>query len=252
MGRIISQKNKSKVIRAFRAPSAPVVMSLMALILICAAPALVSVIDDKAATGITYQTPGLTEAADKYSPSSTWSADTPADTVKTFSVIPGSENDGTTIITMDDLSAKEYIKTVKGLNIDQSVFTDDKVRKIVLTFDTDDVRRVMLITYVGTQPTYQESDFTEISDGVWELDVDSIALARLLSDDINEIDLRIAFNEGAFPGAFSMKAETFATYNIAYGEIIIGATGVLLIVCAILATPWVGTTGLTVKRRRSA
>lgn len=243
------KKVQSEIKKAFRLPSNAAVMTMMAMILVCTAPALVSVIDDKAATDITYQTSGLTEAND-YSPFGGWSADTPADTVKTFSVIRGSENDGTTIITMDSLSAKRYVMSINGLNIDQSVFTDDKVRKIVLTFDTDTISSIRLSTYVGNPSTYQGPLFTEVSDGVWEIDINSITLTRLLSDDINKIEIQIYFDTEAFPGSFSMKAETFATSTIAYGEIIVGATGVLLIVCAILATPWVGTTGLTVKRRR--
>jgi len=251
MGRIISQKNKSKVIRAFRAPSAPVVMSLMALILIIGAPALVSMIDDSAQSEHMIPLGSYTED-DLSAPWVRKMVDAPADADMTFSYISGADNGGTHVFTLNTLANKAYVNAIEGIKIDNSVF-DGGVSRVILSFDGSDVLDVRLVTSIPGE-SYSYVRFVEILDAdgvgtnVFVCDLDSYQLTKIKANDLSP-GIAIGFN-GGFSGVFEMTSETYASTTIPYGEIIVGATGVLLIVCAILATPWVGTTGLTIRRRR--
>lgn len=251
MGRLINQKHKTKIIRAFQAPSAPVVMSLMALILIMGAPALVSVIDDSAQSDHMIAMGPYVES-DLANPRITFNEDTPSGADTTFSYIPGSTNNGTHVFTMNTPANKIYAKSFLGLIIDNSIF-DAGVSRIVLNFSGTDVTDVRFLTMTPGS-AYSAVHFVEIldADGVgtnsFVCDIDSYSLAKIKSNDISP-SINIVFDDG-FSGSFEMTSETYAFTTIPYGEIIVGATGVLLIVCAILATPWVGTTGLTIRRRR--
>ena len=247
MGRIISQKNKSKVIRAFRAPSAPVVMSLMALILICAAPALVSVIDaDSSSTS--YDSPivmpprALSDIG--------FVADTPEEIVRTYSTL---DYDGGYSTALDRTASAKYL-AYESVVFDKT--EDMRFDKIVIS--VDGVIKNIQFTYVYNGLKVYAGLFTPVLDasgastGVYEYVVSSLHQTRILSDGCTKIGYGITFLPDNSLISWSVDYEFYSNVSIPYGEIIIGATGVLLIVCAILATPWVGTTGLTVKRRRSA
>ena len=248
MGRIISQKNKSKVIRAFRAPSAPVVMSLMALILVCAAPALVSVIDD------TYTYEGSSEVQlldiDSTEPSLIRLASTPeipAYNDASVSYIPASENDGTFLIALNDPSEIDNVRFARFKGIDVAPLMSGMGVKVVTSSDVT-VVHVSLSNSDDNSGTQILLTQSEADTSVWTGSLSTVDIVKIRSGvyDLAYVDMH-GPNE-----IFDMEIYSVGEYSIPYGEIIIGATGVLLIVCAILATPWVGTTGLTVKRRRSA
>jgi hypothetical protein len=223
-------------------------MSLMALILIVGAPALVSVIDDSAQSDHMLTMGSYTEVPD-VSLGLSWKVDTPAEADKTFSFFAASENDGTNIFVLNALTSKAYFDRINtGIFVDSSDFAAG-VSKIILHFDGD-VTAIRLVP-IGDNLPYSHASFKQIDDtNTWVLDIDQVMLAKLKANDANG-SIQIYVGED-FDGTLSWTSETYAYTTIPYGEIIVGATGVLLIVCAILATPWVGTTGLTVKRRRSA
>jgi len=223
-------------------------MSLMALILIIGAPALVSVIDDSAQSDHMIAMGSYTEDPTTYGVLSlTWKADTPAEAYKTFSFLAASENDGTNVFVLNALTSKAYFDRINaGIFVDSSDFAAG-VSKIILHFDGD-VKSIRFIPSADNLP-YSFASFKQIDDtNTWVLDIDQVMLAKLKANDAKG-SIQIYVGED-FDGTLSWTSETYASTTIPYGEIIVGATGVLLIVCAILATPWVGTTGLTIRRRR--
>ncbi|MDY0177529.1 MAG: hypothetical protein RBT25_11645 [Lentisphaeria bacterium] len=226
-------------------------MSMMAVILVCAAPAVVSLIDDSMQSEQMISLGSYVEA-DNSSPFITKSVDTPEDADMTLSYISGSTNGGTHVFTLNTPANKTYVSIIQGLRIDNSVF-DAGVSRIVLNFSGSDVDSVRLNTLIpGGAYTYVQ--FSEIldADGVgtnsFVCDLDSYSLAKIKSNDVSPM-LQIYFDDG-FSGVIEMTSETYAFTTIPYGEMIIGATGALLLICAILATPWMSTAGLTVKKRR--
>ncbi len=221
-------------------------MTMMAVILVCAAPALVSIIDDSAQSEHMLAMGSYTEAP-TVPLSMTWKADTPAQANKTFSFLAASENDGTNVFVLNALTSKAYFISINtGVYIDSSDFAAG-VSRIILNFDGD-VNEIRLVP-IGENIPYSFALFKQIDDtNTWVLDIDQVMLAKLKANDAKG-SIQIYVGED-FDGTLSWTSETYAYTTIPYGEIIIGATGALLIVCAILATPWVSTPGLTVKRRR--
>ena len=240
------KKVQSEIKKAFRLPSNAAVMTMMAVILVCAAPALVSIIDDSAQSDHMIAMGSYTEAP-AVPLSMTWKADTPAEADKTFSFLAASENDGTNVFVLNALTSKAYFIGINtGVYIDSSDFAAG-VSRIILNFDGD-VKSIRLVP-IGENIPYSFALFKQIDDtNTWVLDIDQVMLAKLKANDAKG-SIQIYVGED-FDGTLSWTSETYAYTTIPYGEIIIGATGALLLVCAILATPWVSTSGLTVKRRR--
>lgn len=235
------KKVQSEIKKAFRLPSNAVVMSMMAVILVCAAPALVSIIDDSYSASIETPVNGLVPLDEKY----TVYVDSPADPIdKTVSVV---SDDGAYIVALDKPSIASTVRYYSFDWFSKSALAD--VTKIVLTIDSDKVSSIRF-SFGGTW-----KEFVNVADAngdpttTWVFEPSSIDRARMQSD-VGFIGIRILFPVGDAPAALTMEYDTYGTTSIPYGEIIIGATGALLLVCAILATPWVSTSGLTVKRRR--
>lgn len=220
---------------------------MMAVILVCAAPALVSIIDDSAQSEHMISMGSYTEAPTYGVQSLGWKVDTPAEVNKTFSFLAASENDGTNVFVLNALTSKAYFDHISsGIYIDNSDFAAG-VSKIILHVDGD--IKYIRFSPVGENIPYSFVYFKKIGDtNTFVLDIDQVMLAKLKANDAKG-SIQIYVGED-FDGTLSWTSETYAYTTIPYGEIIIGATGALLIVCAILATPWVSTSGLTVKRRR--
>ena len=251
MGRIISQKNKSKVIRAFRAPSAPVVMSLMALILIIGAPALVSTIDDSHNQDILV-TNDLVAADDTgLLDSIYWNPSAPVDTDRTYSALIDGNN---VSYALSSVSSKQYVGVYRLYNIDPSVFSSISKLNINTSVELNPASRVELTTDAGA--TIKMYGFTAIYDANnnlvgYEKDFSSYEKTLISGSNIKSVGILFQIlTTGTAPEYAEFEINPEIGITIPYGEIIVGATGVLLIVCAILATPWVGTTGLTIKRRK--
>jgi hypothetical protein len=248
-------KIKNKVKKVFRLPSNAVVMSLMAVILVCAAPAVVSMIDDSMESEHMVAMGSYTEA-ETPGLGLMWDTDTPEEAVKSFSFIPASENEGTNVFVLDAISSKEFMYSINsGVLIDNADF-EAGVSKIVLNFDGDvsSIRFVPIIEgapysfVLFTQIMTTDELGNEIGTNSWELELDQIMLTKLRSNGANA-SLQIYVGDD-FDGTLTWTSETYKFTTIPYGEMIIGATGVMLLVCAILATPWFSTSGLIIKRRR--
>lgn len=218
-------------------------MSLMALILICAAPALVSVIDDKT-TSEQMISMGSFAEADSSAPWVRKTVDAPADADMTFSYLT---DNGSHVFTLNTVASKSFVSAVEGIKIDNSEF-DAGVSRIVLHFAGSDVASVRLVTSIPGG-AYSYIAFKEVldADGVgtnsFVCDIDSYNLTKIKANDISPA-IAISFTDG-FSGMFEMTSETFASTMIPYGEIIVGAAGALLLICAIFATPWFGMGGYT-------
>ena len=240
---------KQKIKSATRLPGNAVVMSMMAVILVCGAPAVVALIDDSMQSEEMISLGSYAED-DLSTPRVNKMGDAPEVLDMSFSYIPGSANNGTHVFTLNTFENKTYVSSVAGFGIDNSVF-DAGVSRIVLNFSGSDIDRVRLNTSIpgGSTTTVQ---FVEIldADGVgtnsWVCDIDSYNLAKIKANDFSPY-IFIGFN-GNFSGGFEMTSEMYKSTTIPYGEMIIGATGVLLLVCALLATPWYGLSGYTGRR----
>ncbi len=240
---------KSKIKSATRLPGNAVVMSMMAVILLCGAPALISIIDDNAQSEHMIAMGSYTEAP-TLGIGLGWKADTPAEADKTLSFLAASENDGTNVFVLNSLTSKAYLDRINtGVYVDSSDFAAG-VSKIILHFDGD-VKSIRFVPHAENIP-YSYANFKQIDDtNTWVLDIDQVMLAKLKSNDANG-NIQIYVGED-FDGTLSWTSETYAYTTIPYGEIIIGGTGVLLMVCALLATPWYGLSGYTgrkITRRR--
>jgi hypothetical protein len=221
-------------------------MSLMALILIIGAPALVSVIDDD----IAYDGARIYDYDDSTVFSGSIAGRTIGDTngenplaSVTTSIFTPTESGTGYIFNLDHTNLPLwYIRAA----CDLKDLIEDGVRIITVTAPD-----VVHLTYVADK-SYR---FVETAENIYTLNISSVDAVSILSFTGNEV-LTFGFSDNVLPtslpatGIFEFDLEMKEYYSIAYGELIVGATGVLLIVCAILATPWVGTTGLTIKRRR--
>jgi len=247
-------KIKNNVKKAFRLPSNAVVMSMMAVILVCAAPAVVSLIDDSMQSEQMVAMGSYTDVT-KEGLGLKWDINTPEEAVKSFSFIPASENEGTNVFILNDISSKDYMESINsGVYIDSADF-EAGVSKIILNFDGD-VSLIRFVPVIKDAP-YSFVNFTqimttdelgnEIGTNSWEIELDQVMLTKLRANDANA-SLQIYVGDD-FDGTLTWTSETYRFTTIAYGEMIIGATGVLLLICALLATPWLSTSGLTIRRR---
>lgn len=221
-------------------------MTMMAVILICAAPALVSIIDDNHSASIETPIDGLIPLDEGYKVYLGFrvSPDEPED--KTVSVV---NEDGTYIVAMDNPATAPTVTYYTFDGFKKSALSD--VTKIVLTIDSDKVKSIRFI-YGNTWKTFTNVvDANGNSTNTWIFEPSSVDKARIQSD-VGFIGIRVLFAVGDAPASLIMEYDTYGTTSIAYGEIIIGATGVLLLICAFLATPWVGLSGYTgpVRKRR--
>jgi len=236
---VSKRKIKNEVKKAFRLPNNAVVMSMMAVILVCAAPALVSVIDDT--VNEQYDMPLSPEFIDPRINSINMS-------------LQGEPVEGTDlgidIIREDNVitvlsSTPGYKGTLSTFVMDKAIVKD--VSKIVITSSSE--HSLLLIESGGhnISGTY-DSDL-----GQYTFSLSSIEkhyIMQTASDDlaINVIDTPLSGN--TFEAVETFTIEVYGSVMIPYAEIIIGATGALLLICALLATPWFSTSGITVKRRR--
>lgn len=88
-------------------------LSLLAIVLVCGAPALVSVIDDSMQSEQMLAMGSYTEG-ETLGLGLKWDTDTPEDAVKSFSFMPASENDGTNVFVLDAISSKDYMTSINS------------------------------------------------------------------------------------------------------------------------------------------
>ena len=231
------KKVKNEIKRAFRLPGNAAVMTMMAVILVCAAPALVSIVDssmdeNSISYDHAYEKEGST--ASTINVDGVWSS--------LDSLIP-SVNDGVwaSVLTSDQMANGSYV----FMKYDSSALRDG-ARHIEFTCN---VSKVSLIFNSDVNPK-SEHVLTADDDGVFRYTLDSLDSVRFKTGYFDCVLISVSGSHNVLPALLELELFVGKDYIIPYAEIIIGATGALLLVCAILATPWVSTSGLTVKRRR--
>ena len=234
------KKFKKIKLRVPRIPENAKIMSLMAIILICAAPALVSVIDaDSSSTS--YDSPivmpprALSDIG--------FVADTPEEIVRTYSTL---DYDGGYSTALDRTASAKYL-AYESVVFDKT--EDMRFDKIVIS--VDGVIKNIQFTYVYNGLKVYAGLFTPVLDasgastGVYEYVVSSLHQTRILSDGCTKIGYGITFLPDNSLISWSVDYEFYSNVSIPYGEIIIGATGALLLICALFATPYFGLGGYT-------
>ena len=247
-GSLVSKtKIKNEVKKAFRLPSNAVVMSMMAIILVCAAPALVSVIDDS----YTYEGSSEIQLLDVPSTEDSYVRLVPTDenpsNSASVSYIPASQNDSTFVMALNDPSEVDNVAYARFSGIDMApLMSGMGTVKVVTSCDLTSVMIGLESSDEGTSNVFKAFTKSEVDSSVWTISLDSIDLIKLKSGAYENMYIQM---EGQNE-VFDMEIFASGEYVIPYGEMIIGATGALLLICAILATPWMSTAGLTVKKRR--
>lgn len=233
--------------RVVKPPSQSVVLSLMALILIVGAPAIVSMIDDSYThegtsevqlLDIDYSEPSLIRLAS--------TPEIPAYNDASVSYIPASENDGTFLLALNDPSEIDNVQYARFKGIDVAPLMSGMGVKVVTSSDVTQVNVSVVNSddKIGTKIFLTQS---EADTSVWTGSLSSVDIVKIRSGvyDIASVDM-MGSNE-----LFDMEIYSIGEYSIPYGEIIIGTTGALLIICALFATPWFGIGEITAKPRRS-
>lgn len=234
-----------RIKKIIRMPNNAVVMSMMAVILVCAAPALVSIIDDS----YTYEGSLETQLLDVPSTKDSYvriieeGVDKNAD----VSYIPASENDGTYVMVLNDPSDLDNATYARFYGIDMAPLMSGAGEiKVVTSCDATHVRIGLESSDDGTSNSWKNLIQSETDPSVWTRSLPSTELIKLEAGAYDFIYIDIH----AQSELYDMQIFATGEYVIPYGEIIIGATGALLLICALLATPWFSTSGLTIKRRR--
>jgi len=234
-------KIKNNVKKAFTLPNNAVVMSMMAVILVCAAPAVVSMIDDSYTTDVsvlsTFDDEDITV---NYKVSEEWAVP------GSLSMLKPSENNGSYLFAAnvaDDVPLITSI-TINGFEISDF----ENLGRIEMTTNS---APSAITFYVGGDGVTSHSipGNYDADTQVWNFDLDSVDRAKIGSDGYTSVILTMRYTAGTALSATELVIVPYGTMTISYGEIIIGATGVLLLICALLATPWFSTSGLTIRRR---
>lgn len=241
----MSLKKKLKRLKPPPVPGQVKLLSLLAIVLVCGAPALVSVIDDS----YTYEGSSEIQLLDVPSDKSSYvRAPTAEDPINSADVsyIPASENDGTFLMALNDPSEANNVTYARFYGIDMAPLTSGMgTIKVVTSCDPTDVQIVLFSDDVSSSPIYLTQ--SEVDPSVWTTSLDSIDLIKLRSGTYENMFVVM----GGQNELFDMEIFAVGDYVIPYGEIIIGATGAILCFCALMATPWFGTGKIGKRRSKS-
>lgn len=239
------KKVKNEIKRAFRLPGNAAVMTMMAVILVCAAPALVSIVDDSYNEVYDVETIILEKDLEinNFVRTSIGGVSSTAD----FSYVAASVNGGVHIMTLEDPADITDVVFYRFADLDFSSLVGGASKISVVTESAPANIRFGALSGDNSSTLFSVSLVqSEVDPTVWSVDLTQIQMAQLRSGIVGSV----FFDVYADTVYVDLGISTFEGVVLPYGEIIIGATGALLLVCAILATPWVSTSGLTVKRRR--
>ena len=239
------KKVKNEIKRAFRLPGNAAVMTMMAVILVCAAPALVLIVDDSYNGVYDVETIMLEKDLEinNFVRTSIEGVSSTAD----FSYIAASVNGGVHIMTLEDPADITDVVFYRFADLDFSSLVGGASKISVVTESAPANIRFGALSGDNLSTLFSVSLVqSEVDPTVWSVDLNQIQMAQLRSGIVGSV----FFDVYADTVYVDLGISTFEGVVLPYGEIIIGATGALLLVCAILATPWVSTSGLTVKRRR--
>lgn len=223
---------KQKITKVTRLPGNAVVMSLMAVILLCGAPVLIASIDSKDSTHDLIVERDISSYFADATFSGYWGEKPEGVTVSYDGLVDGNS----VIITAD---YDEYAGVFRICDLDISLLTDLSKLELI----SSEILRM------GTSSSIKLDDgsylpFSKSEDGVLTFSPSSVDLIKINNSETFDITLWSLDPTSMIELEFT----PYYQYTIPYGEIIIGATGVLLMVCALLATPWFGLSGYTGRR----
>lgn len=227
---------KQKITKVTRLPGNAVVMSLMAVILLCGAPALIASIDSKDSTQDFYVEKDISPYFADANFTGFW-GEKPEGVIISYDGLV----DGNSVVVTADYDDYSGAYTIH--NVDISLLTD--LAKLELRSS-----EILNVGYYGTvlilDDEYDEYRIEpSISeDGVLTFNISSLDLINIS----NHETFKIRFSAVDPASVIELEFTPYYQYTIPYGEIIIGATGVLLMICALLATPWYGLSGYTGRR----
>lgn len=229
--------------KIFSIPYNTQIFSMFAIILIIGAPALISIIDDSYTYEGVSETQ-LLDVTDDYSfiritnEEGSETADT--------SYIPASENDGIFVIALNDPSDIDKVRFARISGIDIAPLMSGAGNVKIIT--SSDLSSISLITQGEDNNIVVSFIQSEVDPTVWTASLSSLDLIKLKSGAYDFMYVQMyGPNE-----IYDMEIFAVGEYVIPYGEIIIGMTGGLLLICALFATPWFDVDGLNIKKKRRA
>lgn len=207
-------------------------LSLLAIVLVCAAPALVSVIDDT--VNEQYDMP--------LSPD--------FDELKLYPNNMRFEGEPVTGVGDDfDIIGEDNVISILSPAIGYSgVFTISLMEKAIVK----DVSKIVITTSehggmsIGSG-NYFVPGIYDADLGQYTFTLSSIDKHHIMQSSSDFLSINAAkkfVDDRSFELVETYIIEVYGSVMIPYDEIIIGATGALLLICALLATPWFGTVKL--------
>lgn len=222
-------------------PSRVVALSFVACLVVVGAPALVSIIDDSYVESYDF-TYSAVPVEDDFRLAS-YSIKTPAGESYSDPTVVMVVNDGVFSIIGPEENYRGWLIV---FGFDKSVI-DDGVGKIILTGNFTKAPSFRIVT--GTDSTHDVLS-TRIGDtDQYEIVFSSVDKIKIRASESDEFYLRIGSSSTDFhPEVLSFTVDLVQNTVIPYGEIIIGATGAILLLCALFATPFFGVKGYTGKK----
>lgn len=222
-------------IRMPRIPENAKIMSLMALILICAAPALVSVIDDQIndeyAAEVALDDTGAYAVYDM----GLISVSAPGDVA---AVLPSDA--GSWMISAIDSTV---VPTITAYRMYYTATAFETADPSIINVDVAGTPKAVTLRMVydgGAVTLPMTSD-----NGIYSVTLSSVDKILLATSNITTVMFFVTYEAGTAPAVFTADVTAFTVGTVPYAEIIVGATGALLLICAIFATPWFGMGGYT-------
>lgn len=230
--------------KIFSIPYNTQIFSMFAIILIIGAPAVVSMIDDSYTTDVsvlsTFDDEDITV---NYKMSEEWAVP------GALSMLKPSENNGSYLFAAN---VADDVPLITWIFIDGFEISDfENLGRIEMT--TNSVPSSITFYVIGDGLTsHSIAGNYDADTEVWNFDFDSVDRAKIGSDGYTSVTLLLTYTAGTALSFTELTIVPYGTMIISYGEIIIGLTGGLLLICALFSTPWFGIGGLNIKKKRRA
>lgn len=228
-------KTLKKTLKGLKPPKVPdrvKLLSLLAIILVVGAPALVSIIDDS--MNVDYLADTVLYDTDHSVLSKALGPDNPAVDIVYLSA---TDNAGVNVISLIDNGDLAVIDRYRFIGFDmEPIKSGASIISVTLNVETTSAVKFATNAPAGTTPIYRSMTQSETDPYTWTVDLTSVEIAKFKSDVYNYIYFTVPCNEAYV----ELQATAYTFTTVPYGEIIIGATGAVLLLCALLATPYFG------------